>query len=63
MKTYSSDALQSKHTFESLYISPGLNVLHQAQGINRKENKLSKNDVSYMKNNQSMPYFFLASRC
>ena len=33
---YSSDALKSKHTFESPYVSPGLGILHPTQGMKKK---------------------------
>ena len=42
MKTNSSDALQSKQTFESLYISTRLGVLHPPRGMNIKEKKLTR---------------------
>ena len=52
MKTYSSDALKLKYTFESLYILCRFGILNPIQGINRKEKKLIRNGVLYMKNDQ-----------
>ena len=55
MKTNSSDAIQSKHTFESLYISTRLGVLHPPRGMNIKEKKLTRYDFPCTKNDQSIP--------
>ena len=60
MKTQSRDALLLKHNFESLYIFPGLCVLHLTQGMNRKEKKLTRNDVPYTKNDQLVSSFLIA---
>ena len=35
-----------------------LGVLNPTQGMNRKEKKLTRNDVLYTKNDQSIPSFF-----
>ena len=59
MKIYSSDALWSKHTFESPYIPPILGVLHPTLGMNSKEKKLTTNDDPYAKNDQSPLSFLL----
>ena len=62
MKTHSSDVLLSKHTFESLYIFPRLGILYPTCRMNRKENKLTENDVPHTKNDQSIPCFLLVSQ-
>ena len=62
MKTNSTDALSLKPTFESLYISHGLGILHPTRGMNRKEKKLIKHGFPNMKNDQSLPSFILASQ-
>ena len=62
MKTHSGYALWSKYTFEGSYISPRLGVLHPTWRMKRKEKKLTKNEVLYMKNDQSLPSFFQASQ-
>ena len=43
-----------KYLFESPYISPTLSGLNSTQGINRKEIKLTKKDVRYIKDDWLM---------
>ena len=47
-KTHFRDALTMNHVFESPYTSPNLDILHSILGMNKKEKKLTKNDVCYM---------------
>ena len=52
--------LSNQYTVESSYISPKIGIQHKK--YNRKEKKLIRNNVPYTKNNQSVPYFLLASQ-
>ena len=51
-----------KHTFNSPHTLLGFSILHPTRGMNIKENKITRNDVPYTKNDQSMPSFLLASQ-